>query len=70
LSTVYKHISQAIEMGELKLTDALALTEDEIKIIQFAFENSDDGKLKSVFEELNGEYDYGVLSCVRASLGY
>jgi ATP-dependent DNA helicase RecQ len=69
LSTIYKHLSQSIEMGELKLTDAVTLEENEIKIIQFAFDNCEDGKLKSVYEELNGEYDYGVLGCVRASLG-
>ena len=69
LSTIYSHLSQGIERGELELSDALTLEEDEIKIIQFAFEHCDDGKLKTVYEELNGEYDYGVLGCVRASLG-
>jgi ATP-dependent DNA helicase RecQ len=69
LSTIYKHLSQGIEMGELKLTDALTLEEGEIKVIQSVFEHSEDGKLKSVYEELNEEYDYGVLGCVKASLG-
>jgi ATP-dependent DNA helicase RecQ len=69
LSTIYKHLSRGIEMGELKITDVLTLEENEIKIIQSVFEDCEDGKLKSVYEELNGEYDYGVLGCVKASLG-
>lgn len=69
LSTIYKQLSQGIEMGELNLEDALPLEEDEIRIIQSAFEHCEDDKLKSVYEALNGEYDYGVLGCVKASLG-
>jgi len=69
LSTIYKHLSLGIEAGKVKLADAVRLEEDEIKVIRFAFEQNDDGKLKSVYEALEGEYDYGVLGCVRASLG-
>ncbi|MDA9909374.1 DNA helicase RecQ [Gammaproteobacteria bacterium] len=69
LSTIYKHLSQGIEAGELNLVDALSLEEEQIRIIQNAFEHCDDGKLKTVYEALDGEYDYGVLGCVRASMG-
>jgi len=69
LSTIYKQLSQGIEIGELNLEDVLPLEEDEIRIIQSAFEHCEDEKLKSVYEALNGEYDYGVLGCVKASLG-
>jgi len=69
LSTIYKHLSLGIVAGKVSLADAIRLEEDEIKVIRFAFEQNDDGKLKSVYEALDGEYDYGVLGCVRASLG-
>lgn len=69
LATVFKHLSLGIEAGDIKLTDAVSLADHELKSIQFALDNCEDGKLKSVYEELGGEYDYGVLGCVRAAMG-
>ena len=68
LTTVYNHLARAIEQGEVELSDVIKLDDKEIKAIQFAFEQYDGDKLKPIHEALDGEYDYGVLQCVRASL--
>ncbi len=68
LTTVYNHLAKAIGQGEIELDDAIELDEKEIKAIHFALEQSEDGKLKPVYDALEGDYDYGVLQCVRASL--
>jgi ATP-dependent DNA helicase RecQ len=68
LNTIYNHLCQGIANSELKLSDVIDLDEARIKEIQFAFELSEDGKLKTVFESLDGEYDYTILKCVKASL--
>jgi len=68
LNTIYNHLCQGIANSELKLSDVIDLDEAQIKEIQFAFELSEDGKLKTVFESLDGEYDYTILKCVKASL--
>ena len=68
LATVYKHLARAIEDREIELTDVIQLDDKVMKTIQFAFEQSEDGKLKPVYDSLDGEYDYGILQCIRASL--
>jgi len=68
LTTVYNHLAKAIEQGEIELDDAIELNDKQLKAIRFAFEQSEDGKLKPIYETLEGEYDYGVLQCIRASL--
>ena len=68
LNTIYNHLCQGIANSELNLNDVIDLDEAQIKEIQFAFELSEDGKLKTVFESLDGEYDYTILKCVKASL--
>ena len=68
LNTIYNHLCQGIANSELSLNDVIDLDEAQIKEIQFAFELSEDGKLKTVFESLDGEYDYTILKCVKASL--
>ncbi len=68
LATVYSHLAKAIEQGEVGLSDVIKLDDKELKAIRFAFEQNDDDKLKPVHEALEGEYDYGVLQCVRATL--
>jgi len=68
LTTVYGHLSQGIASGELKLSDVVTLSDTALKEIQFAFEHSEDGKMKPIYEMLDGEYDYNVLKCVKASL--
>ncbi|MEX1669229.1 DNA helicase RecQ [Zhongshania guokunii] len=68
LTTVYGHLSQGIASGELKLSDVVTLSDTALKEIQFAFEHSEDGKMKPIYEMLDGEYDYNVLKCVKATL--
>ena len=68
LTTVYNHLAKAIEQDEIELADAIELDDKQLKAIQFAFDQNEDGKLKPVYEALEGEYDYGVLQCIRASL--
>ncbi len=68
-ATVYGHLAVAIEQGELELEDVIKLDEQAEKAIRFAIEqHGAEGKLKPVFDALGGEYDYGVLRCVQASL--
>lgn len=69
LTTVYNHLAKAIEAEEIELEDMIELQEDQLKAIRFAFEQSEDGKLKPVFEALGGEYEYGLLQCIRAYMG-
>jgi len=70
-TTVYSHLARCIEEGELALRDAVALSDHEINTIRYALEQvpSDSPMaLKPAYEALNGEYDYGVLRCVRAAM--
>jgi ATP-dependent DNA helicase RecQ len=70
-TTVYSHLARGIELGELRLRDALSLSEDELKTIRYALEQIPPDSpmtLKPAFDALNGEYDYGVLRCVRAGM--
>jgi len=68
LTTVYNHLAQAIEEGQIELADVVSLDDKALKSIHFAFEQNEDGKLKPVYEAFEGQYDYGVLQCIRASL--
>ncbi|MBQ0794566.1 DNA helicase RecQ [Zhongshania sp.] len=68
INTIYSHLCQGISNGELSLSDVITLDDKQIKEILFAFELSEDGKMKTVFESLDGEYDYTILKCVKASL--
>jgi len=70
-TTVYSHLARCIEVGELPLRQAVSLSEDELKTIRYALEQIPPDSamaLKPAFDALNGEYDYGVLRCVRAGL--
>ena len=69
VSTVYTHIADAIEVGLLEAQQVLQLTDDQHNEIIHALEMNDDdeGRLKPVFDSLEGQYDYGILKCVQAS---
>ena len=67
LATVYRHLAAAITSGELELNDVIELDDAALQEIRFAFEHSEDGRLKPVYEALGGEYEYGILECVRAA---
>ncbi len=67
-STVYTHIADAIEAGLLEAKDVLQLSDDQHNEIIHALElNTDDDRLKPVYDALEGQYDYGILKCVQAS---
>lgn len=70
-TTVYTHLSAAIEMGLLDVKEVLELDEKIYEEIVFAIESFGDNeerRLKPVFEALDGAYDYGLLRCVQASI--
>ncbi len=71
ITTIYGHLSDAIAEGLLEVDDVVALEESEINRIVDVIElmsEDDEGRLKPVFEALDGEYDYGVLRCIRAAI--
>lgn len=70
-STIYEHLSQAIETGKLELSQVIQLSETEIhkiedKLLERPIEEQH--ILKPIFDAFEGHYDYGVLKCVRAHL--
>ncbi|MCU7852576.1 MAG: DNA helicase RecQ [Candidatus Thiodiazotropha sp. (ex Monitilora ramsayi)] len=68
-ATIYNHLATAIEQERLSLHETLTLPEDQLNTIRFAFEQYGvDGRLRQVYEALEGEYDYGLLRCVQAHL--
>lgn len=69
-TTIYSHLADCIEQGELKLNDVVELSEQEINIIHEALLNvdTDNRKLKPVFDALDGMYDYHILRCVQAAV--
>lgn len=72
-STIYGHLAQYLEQGQLLLADVVDLPEQEIRRIEETIINlPEDQKnaLKPVYESLDGAYNYGILRCVRAALQY
>jgi len=70
-NTIYTHLADAIEVGLLDVREVLELTDREYNEILFVLESQEEqqkGRLKPAYEELEGEYDYGVLRCVQASM--
>jgi ATP-dependent DNA helicase RecQ len=70
-STIYAHLSEAIEVGLLDVKEVLDLDDtqyDEIVFTIESFEDEEKGRLKAVYEALEAAYDYGVLRCVQASI--
>ena len=71
--TIYNHLSQALEQGLLVLRDVVELPDPEIKRIEEAIlslPTEQQNALKPIYELFDGQYSYGVLRCVRASLQY
>lgn len=70
-STIYTHLADAIEVGLLDVHDVTGLSNAEFNEIVFVLESQEDqekGRLKPVYDELAGEYDYGLLKCVQAAI--
>jgi len=66
-STVYGHLAEAVARGEVPLAEVVELDEAEIERIGAMIELQEGGRLKAVFDALEGRYDYGVLRCIRAA---
>jgi len=69
--TIYNHLSQALEQGQLKLEDVIDLPKQEIKQIEdvlLSLPEEQRNTLKPVYEAFDGQYSYGVLRCVRAAM--
>jgi len=68
LSTIYHHLSQAIALNLLAVNDVLQLETAELAQIQQVFaQAAEDEKLSVIFANLQEEYSYDVLRCVRAA---
>ena len=66
-STIYSHLADVIEAGMLSAVDVLDLDDDTISTIEQTAEflnSKQEGALKPLFEELDGEWNYGILRCV------
>jgi len=56
------------------LLEAMAVTQlpsqeyDQIVLMIESLEGEEPGRLKPVYDALDGQYDYGVLKCVQAAL--
>jgi ATP-dependent DNA helicase RecQ len=68
-STILTHCAELVEAGELTAQEATGLSESDMQRIVDTYEaltDEDKGRLKPLFDRLNGEYDYGLLRCVLA----
>jgi ATP-dependent DNA helicase RecQ len=73
VETIYTHLSQAIEEGNVSINDVLELTEKEIQQIEDAMINLPEEQknaLKPLFEQFEEVYSYSTLRCVRANFQY
>ncbi len=65
-STIYSHACKGLAAGMLRLSDVVALSEDELQQIEEQFRQCGDAYLKPVYDALDGRYSYAVLGCIRA----
>lgn len=70
LSTIYSHIANLIQQGRVDVEDVVDLNKKEIQAIQAEIlELGEEAKrLKAIFEYFDGQYEYEVLRCIRASV--
>ena len=70
VATVYAHLAQAIERGDLELKEVVRLTDKEKTYLESLLlaEISADNPVKAVFQQVDKAYDYNVIRCVYASL--
>ena len=67
VSTIYGHLADVIEAGILTAPDVLDIDDDDIMLIERTAEllkSKEENTLKPLYDELEGEFDYGVLRCV------
>lgn len=71
VSTVYQHASELIQQQMISLEDIIDLPEEAMNHITdtwLALPEEDRTRLKPLHDALDGNYDYGVLACVKAAL--
>ena len=71
LTSVYNHLSAAIAADAIQFDQVFNIDREELDKITYALEMAADEqpfKMRTVFESLDGAYDYNLLNCVRASL--
>jgi ATP-dependent DNA helicase RecQ len=69
--TIYSHLADVIEAGMLSAPDVLNLEDNDIILIERTAEllkSKEENALKPLFDELEGEFEYGVLRCVVSGL--
>ena len=67
VSTIYGHFADVIEAGMMATADVLDLEEEEIEAIERTAEmlqSKEENTLKPLFDEFDGEYNYGILRCI------
>lgn len=72
-TTIYNHLAESLEQGLLALSEVVDLPEPEIRLIEDAFISLPEDRknaLKPVYELFGGQYNYGILRCIRAALRY
>lgn len=72
LSTIYSHLADVIEAGMLSAADVLDIEGEELEMIENTAEflkTKEEQAFKPLFDELEGEFDYGILRCVIAGMG-
>jgi len=70
-STVYSHLSKAIENNVISLSEVSELANTDIELVKNAImlcESDGQESTKAIFESLDNEIDYGIIHCVRASM--
>jgi ATP-dependent DNA helicase RecQ len=70
-STVYGHLTEAIEAGLVTADDVLDIDAGDLDEIHAAFERTgtlESGRLGPAHQALDGRFDYGILKCVLAEL--
>ncbi len=71
LTTIYNHLSAAIAADALKFEQVFSIDQQDLEKITYALElaaSDESFKMRTVFESLDGAFDYNLLNCVRASL--
>jgi ATP-dependent DNA helicase RecQ len=67
IGTIYGHLADVIEAGMLSAPDVLEIEDDDFALIEGMAEqlkSKAENALKPLFDELDGEFEYGVLRCV------
>ena len=71
INTIYTHLCSAISAQLVDLNEVIQLDPENLEQIIFSIEmnqQEEQPSMKTVFEMLDGKFDYHILNCVKASL--